>query len=72
MGTAQTSLGLTEQQLRDSLEHELISAMRAEGGVPTLHAIAHAVARVIEYDHLRISEQLAAAGIELKKGRDVD
>lgn len=59
-------LGLSEQELREGLEEELTGAMRAEGGVPTLHAIAHAVARVIEVDHLRIAEQLEAAGVRLE------
>jgi hypothetical protein len=44
--------------------------MRAEGNAPTLHAIAHAVARVIELDHLRIAQQLERAGVPLE-GRDV-
>lgn len=63
-------LGLSEQELRETLETELTTAMRAEGGVPTLHAIAHAVARVIDLDHLRIAEQLRAAGVRLEE-RDV-
>lgn len=58
-------LGLSEQELRDGIEEELVTAMRAEGNVPTLHAIAHAVARVLELDHLRIAEQLEAAGVRL-------
>ena len=74
MSVQDVSLGLSEQQLRDALEQELIQAMHAEGrgSVPTPHAIAHSVARVIEYDHLRLAEQLAAAGVELKGGPDVD
>jgi hypothetical protein len=63
-------LGLSEQELRGELEQELIRAMRAEGNAPTLHAIAHAVARVIELDHLRIAQQLERAGVPLE-GRDV-
>jgi hypothetical protein len=39
--------------------------MRAEGGVPTVHAIAHSIARMLERDHLRIAEQLERAGIRL-------
>lgn len=59
-------LGLSEQELRDGLEEELIRAMRAEGSVPTLHAIAHSVARILEQDHLRIAEQLEEAGVRLE------
>ncbi|MEX0675165.1 MAG: hypothetical protein WD981_02665 [Gaiellaceae bacterium] len=58
MAVDYTGFGLSEQELRETLEQELIQGMRAEGGVPTVHAIAHAVARVIELDHLRIAEQL--------------
>jgi hypothetical protein len=58
-------LGLSEQEYRDQLERELVLAMRAEGGAPTIHAIAHAVARVAEVDHLRIAEQLRAAGVPI-------
>jgi hypothetical protein len=64
-------LGLSEQRLRDELEQGLIRAMRAEGGVPTVHAIAHAVARVIELDHLRLAEQLEAAGLRLEEASSV-
>jgi len=56
-------LGLTEQELREALEQELALAMRAEGEAPTIHAIAHSVARVVHTDHLRIAEQLAEAGV---------
>lgn len=58
--------GLSEQELRELFEQELVQAMRAEGGAPTVHAIAHAVARVLEVDHLRIAEQLEAAGVHLE------
>jgi hypothetical protein len=51
-------IGLSEQELRERLEQELVQAMRAEGGVPTIHAIAHSIARVLTEDHLRIAEQL--------------
>jgi hypothetical protein len=61
--TTITQLGLTEQELREALEEELVLAMRAEGEAPTIHAIAHSVARIIHTDHLRIAEQLAEAGI---------
>ena len=71
MAVQYVPLGLSEQELRDGLERELIHAMRAEGNIPTLHAIAHAVARVMEFDHLRMSEQLAAAGVDLERRPDV-
>ena len=64
--TTQT-VGLTEQEYREELEQELVRAMRAEGGVPTIHAIAHAVARVAELDHLRLADQLSAAGVRLEQ-----
>lgn len=68
MATADTEvprLGLSEHELRRELERELIQAMRAEGGVPTVHAIAHSIARVLTEDHLRIAEQLRQAGVRL-------
>ena len=43
-------------------------AMHVEGNAPTPHAIAHAVARAIELDDLRIAEQLEAAGVQLERG----
>lgn len=58
-----TGLGLSEQELRELLEEELALAMRAEGEAPTIHAIAHSVARIMHTDHLRIAEQLSEAGI---------
>jgi len=58
-------LGLSEHEFRTRLEEELVHAMRAEGGAPTIHAIAHAMARVAELDHLRMTEQLARAGLRL-------
>lgn len=58
-------IGLSEQELRRELERELIQAMRAEGGVPTVHAIAHSIARVLTEDHLRLAEQLRQAGVRL-------
>jgi hypothetical protein len=42
-----------------------VRAIRAEGEAPTIHAIAHSVARVLELDHLRMAEQLRRAGIPL-------
>ncbi len=59
------TLGLSEAELRRELERELIQAMRAEGGVPTVHAIAHSIARVLTEDHLRIADQLEKAGVRL-------
>lgn len=58
-------IGLSEQEIRELLEEELIRAMRAEGGAPTIHAIAHSIAFVLEQDHLRLAEQLRAAGVDL-------
>lgn len=58
-------LGMAEQELREGLEQELVRAMRAEGNAPTLHAIAHSVARIIADDHLRMVEQLEQAGVQL-------
>lgn len=52
-------------ELRQGIEEDLIRAMSAEGNTPTLHAIAQAVARTIELDHLRIAERLEAAGERL-------
>jgi hypothetical protein len=63
-------LGLSEQEIRDGLEAELIRAMRAEGSAPTIHAIAHSVARIIEEDHLRIAEQLRSAGVRVDGGAE--
>jgi hypothetical protein len=60
-----TTFGLSEQRLREGLEEELLRSMRAEGSVPTIHAIAAGIARIIEEDHLRMAEQLEAAGIKL-------
>jgi hypothetical protein len=68
MAIDQVELGLSEQQLRTALEEELIRAMHAEGDAPTVHALAHSVARVIALDHLRIAEQLDAAGVTLEDG----
>lgn len=60
------TIGLSEQELREALQEELERAMRAEGERPTIHAIAHSVARVIELDHLRIADQLARSGIRIE------
>ena len=58
-------IGLSEQELRELLEEELLRAMRTEGNVPTIHAIAHSIARIIEQDHLRIAEQLERVGVKV-------
>jgi len=60
------TLGLSEAELRRELERELIQAMRAEGGAPTVHSIAHSIARVLAQDHLRMAEQLERAGVRLR------
>jgi uncharacterized lipoprotein YmbA len=56
-------IGLSEQELREQLVQEMTLAMRAEGDRPTIHAIAHSIARVLELDHMRIAEQLERAGV---------
>ena len=66
MAVRYLAFGLSEQELRGALVEELETAMRAAGRAPTVEAIAHAVARVIELDHLRIAEQLEAAGVRLE------
>jgi hypothetical protein len=58
-------IGLSEQELREALAEELTRAMRSEGERPTIHAIAHSIARVIELDHIRLGEQLEKAGVTL-------
>ncbi len=58
-------LGLSEQEIRERLQEELIRAMRSEGEAPTIHAFAHSVARILEEDHLRMVEQLERAGVRL-------
>jgi hypothetical protein len=65
-GTVAGSLGLSEEELRLQLSEELARSMRAEGDAPTIHAIAHSIARVLELDHLRMVEQLNEAGVRLK------
>jgi hypothetical protein len=57
--------GLSEQEIRERLQEELVRAMRAEGDAPTIHAFAHSVARILEEDHLRMAEQLERAGIDV-------
>jgi hypothetical protein len=61
--------GLSEQRLREGLEQELIRSMRAEGGAPTIHAIAASIARVLVEDHLRMAEQLEGSGVRLAPRR---
>jgi hypothetical protein len=61
-------LGLSEQELRERLVEELVRAMRTEGDAPTVHAIAHSVARIIADDHLRMVEQLQRAGVQFPAG----
>jgi len=62
-----TWFGLSEEELRDALMEELTIAFRAEGDIATIHGLAHSIARVIEFDHLRIAEQLERAGIRLSE-----
>jgi uncharacterized protein YqgV (UPF0045/DUF77 family) len=59
-------LGLGEAQLRQDLAEELERAMRATGNPPESHtpsieAIAHSVARILDQDHARMAEQLGRA-----------
>jgi hypothetical protein len=63
--TTESSLGMSEKELRDALVDELDLAFRTEGNTATIHAVAHSVARVIMLDHLRIAEQLEKAGVSL-------
>ncbi|HEU4449975.1 MAG TPA: hypothetical protein VFR63_08375 [Gaiellaceae bacterium] len=58
--------GLSESEIRDGLQEELIRAMRVEGEAPTIHAFAHSVARILEEDHLRMAEQLERAGVRVE------
>ena len=59
------AFGLSEQEIRERLEEELVRAMRSEGGAPTIHALVHSIARILEEDHLRIAGQLERAGVRL-------
>jgi len=63
--SSSTALGLSESEFRRELEAELRQAMRTEGEAPTIHAIAHSIARVVAQDHLRMAEQLAQVGIPM-------
>lgn len=62
---ADLSFGLTEQRMREGLEEELLRYMHAEGGAPTIRAIAAAIARIMEEDHLKMAEQLTRAGVRM-------
>jgi hypothetical protein len=59
------AFGLPEHELRALLEEELVRSIRAEGEAPTIHALAHSIARILEQDHQRMAEQLERAGIRL-------
>jgi hypothetical protein len=61
------ALGMSEQELREALTEELLLAMKSEGEAPTIHAIAHSIARVLEIDHLRMVDQLERAGVRMKE-----
>jgi len=58
--------GLGEAELRHRLEEALEHAMKTEGGAPTPHALAHAIARILTEDHRTMSTQLAGAGVEIE------
>ena len=58
-------LGLSERELRDLLTEELERALRAQGGEWSADAVGHSLARILHLDHLRVVEQLEAAGIRL-------
>ena len=61
--------GLAEHELRSELEEEFVRAMRAEGEAPTVHAIAHSIARILELDHQRMAVQLEQAGVSLAQAQ---
>jgi hypothetical protein len=61
--------GLAEHELRSELEEELVRATRAEGEAPTMHAIPHSVARILELDHQRMAAQLKRAGVSLEQAK---
>jgi hypothetical protein len=60
-------IGLSEQEVREALADELDRSLRAQGGEWSADAVAHGVARVLHLDHLRIAEQLEAAGVRLEE-----
>jgi hypothetical protein len=57
--------GLSEAEMRARLADELVRSMHIEGDQPTVHAIAHSVARILHENQLRMAEQLEGAGIVL-------
>ena len=57
--------GLSEPEMRARLAEELLRSMHVEGDQPTVHAIAHSVARILHENQLRMAEQLEGAGITL-------
>lgn len=63
MSYTYTQLGLSEQELREQFAQELARARQVE---EMTDAIAHAFARVVELDHLRVAAQLEAAGVRLQ------
>lgn len=65
--TESTVFGLSEEAVRERLTEELVRAMRTEGNAPTIHSIAHSIARILELDHLRMVEQLEQAGVPLER-----
>jgi hypothetical protein len=67
MNVKYVSFGLNGHELREIFENEFKQAMRVEGAGPTVAAVAHSFARVLEIDHLRMVEQLAAAGVEIEE-----
>lgn len=60
------TFGLSEAELRQRLEAELAHAMKTEGGAPTIHALAHSIARILAEDHMAMGTQLSKAGIEIE------
>lgn len=67
--TSTGAFGLGEQELRERLEQELVRAMHVEGDRPTVHAIAHSIARVVHEDHVRMLEQLGRVGVQPREQR---
>jgi hypothetical protein len=61
--------GFAEHELPSELEDELVRAMRVEGDAPTVHAIAHSVARILELDRQRMAAQLERAGVSLHQAK---
>lgn len=65
-----TAFGLSEQEIQEGLEAELLRAMRSEGNAPTVHAFAYSIARILEEDHLKMVAQLQRAGCDVGQPRD--